>query len=245
MYRKEIQVLDCTVRDGGLINQYQFTDEFVKACYRAACESGVDWWEIGKKLEVSDHYPRAEWGAWNFCEDDDIQRVVDSYDGDQRAKIAVMYDVGRVDVSRLKPIDQTPIDMVRTACYVADIDKGIDLVRRTKDLGYATTLNIMAPSAAIERDLVEGLREINEVEEIDFLYLVDSFGSLYSEQISSYVKLYREHAPSKQLGFHGHNNQQLAFANTQQAIIDGVNLLDATVNAVSYTHLTLPTKRIV
>ena len=70
------------------------------------------------------------------------------------------------------------------------------------------------------------------MEEIDFLYLVDSFGSLYSEQITAYVKLYRKHAPSKQLGFHGHNNQQLAFANTQQSIIDGVNLLDATVNGI-------------
>ena len=152
MYREEIQVLDCTVRDGGLINQYQFTDEFVKSCYRAACESGVDWWEIGKKLEVSDQYPRDEWGAWNFCEDDDIRRVVDSYDGEQRTKVAVMYDVGRVDVSKLKPIDQSPFGMVRTACYVAEIDKGVDLVRRTKDLGYATTLNIMAPSAAIESE---------------------------------------------------------------------------------------------
>ncbi len=232
MYREEIQVLDCTVRDGGLINQYQFTDSFVQSCYRAACEAGVDWWEIGKKLEVSDQYSKAEWGCWNFCENDDIQRVVDSHDGEQRAKIAVMYDVGRVDVSKLGPRDQSPIDMVRTACYVADVDKGIDLVRRTKDLGYATTLNIMAPSAAIESDLIEGLGQVNDVEEIDFLYLVDSFGSLYSEQITAYVKLYRKHAPSKQLGFHGHNNQQLAFANTQQSIIDGVNLLDATVNGI-------------
>ena len=66
----------------------------------------------------------------------------------------------------------------------------------------------------------------------NFLYLVDSFGALYSEQITSYLGMYRKHAPSKALGFHGHNNQQLAFANTQQAIIEGVNLLDATVNGI-------------
>ncbi len=232
MYREEIQVLDCTIRDGGLINNYAFSDEFVKACYRAACDAAVDYWEVGKKLATSDEYPRDQWGKWNFCDDDDIRMVVDSHESDYRPKIAVMYDVGRVDVSQLKPIDQAPIDMVRTASYVADIDKGIDLIRRTKDLGYATTLNIMAPTAAIERDLVEGLEQVNEVEELDFLYLVDSFGALYSEQITSYVQLYRKHAPAKPLGFHGHNNQQLAFANTQQAIIDGVNLLDATVNGI-------------
>ena len=232
MYREEIQVLDCTVRDGGLINNYQFSDQFVKACYRAACDAGIDYWEIGKKLEESDQYPRDKWGPWNFCDDDDIKRVVDSHESDHRPKVAVMYDVGRVDVSALKPIDQTPFDMVRTASYVADVDKGIDLIRRTKDLGYDTTLNIMAPTAAIERDLIEGLEQVNEIEEIDFLYLVDSFGALYSEQITSYVQLYRKHAPNKPLGFHGHNNQQLAFANTQQAIIEGVNLLDATVNGI-------------
>ncbi|MBW2271054.1 MAG: nucleoid-structuring protein H-NS, partial [Deltaproteobacteria bacterium] len=134
--------------------------------------------------------------------------------------------------SLLKEIDQSPFDMIRVACYVGDIDKGVDLVKRCKSLGYETTLNVMAPSAAIESELVEGLQEINEVSELDFLYLVDSYGSLYSEQITGYVELYRKHAPNKELGFHGHNNQQLAFSNTQQAIIDDVNLLDATINGI-------------
>lgn len=232
MFRKELKVLDCTVRDGGLINQYQFTDDFVKGCYRAACDSGVDIMEIGKKLAVSAEYPVDVWGKWNFCDDDDIRRVVDSYEGRTRPDIAVMYDIGRVDVSTLKPADQTPIDMIRTACYAADVDKGIDLVKRTKDLGYATTINIMAPSAAIRTELIEGLQQVNESPEIDYLYLVDSYGAFYSEHLTDYLALYREHAPNKPLGFHGHNNQQLAFANTQQAIIDGVDLLDATINGI-------------
>ena len=232
MYRKEIKVLDCTVRDGGLINNYQFTDDFVKAVYRANCEAGVDIMEMGKKLAESDTYSRDSWGPWNFCDDDDIQRVVDSYDGEQRCLVAVMYDVGRVDVSKLQPADQSPIDMIRTASYVRDVDKGLDLVKRTKDLGYLTTLNIMAPSAAIETEVIEGLVAVEECEEVDYLYLVDSYGAFYSEQITYYLDLYRQHAPSRELGIHTHNNQQLAFANTQQAIIDGVNLLDATINGI-------------
>ena len=80
MYREEIQVLDCTVRDGGLINNYQFSESFVKSCYRAACDAGIDYWEIGKKLEESEQYPRDKWGRWNFCADDDIKMVVDSYE---------------------------------------------------------------------------------------------------------------------------------------------------------------------
>jgi len=232
MYRKEIKVLDCTIRDGGLINNYQFGLDFVKAVYGAACQAGVDYIELGKKLAESDQYTRDKWGPWNFCDDDDLKRVVDSYEIETPPAVAVMYDVGRVDVSTLKPAAEGPVDMIRTACYVLDIDKGIDLVRRTKDLGYATTLNIMAPSVAIERDLVEALEQVNETAELDFLYLVDSYGAFYSEQVTSLLALYRKHAPRKELGFHAHNNQQLAFANTQHAIIEGVNLLDATINGI-------------
>jgi len=83
-----------------------------------------------------------------------------------------------------------------------------------------------------QRDLIEALGQVNESPEVDYLYLVDSYGAFYSEQVSAYLAMYREHAPDKPLGFHGHNNQQLAFSNTQQAIIEGVNLLDATINGI-------------
>ena len=232
MYRKQIKVLDCSIRDGGLINNFRFSDDFVKAVYRAICDSGVDIMEIGKKLCVGEEYTREKYGKWNFCDEDDLKRVVESHECKNPPLLAVMYDVGRVDLSSLPPADQSVVGMVRTACYVLDIDKGLDLVKRTKDLGYQTSLNIMASSAAIEKDLIEGLEQVNETPEVDYLYLVDSFGAFYSEQVTSYLKLYKEHAPNKELGFHAHNNQQLGFSNTQQAIIDGVNLLDATINGI-------------
>ena len=232
MYREKIKVLDCTVRDGGLINNYQFKDDFVKAIYRATCDSGIDIMEIGKKLCVSDEYTREKYGKWNFCDEDDMKYIVDSHECEKPPMLAVMYDVDRVDVSALPSADQSVVGMVRTACYVADIDKGLDLVKRSKDLGYQTTINIMACSAAIETELIETLQQIDKADEVDYLYFVDSFGAFYSEQITSYLQLYKEHAPSKELGFHGHNNQQLAFSNTQQVIIDGVNLLDATINGI-------------
>ncbi len=232
MFREELKVLDCTIRDGGLINNYQFTDELVKAVYRSACDSGVDIIELGKKLAVSDEYTREKYGKWNFCDEDDLKMVIDSHESDYRPLIAVMFDVGRVDTNALQQADQSPIDMVRTACYVADTEKGIDLAKRSKDLGYQTTINIMAPSAAIRSDLKEALDEVSKADEVDYLYLVDSYGAYYSEQVTDYLNLYKEHCPNKELGFHAHNNQQLAFSNTQQAIIDGVNLLDATINGI-------------
>ena len=181
---------------------------------------------------MSNEYTRKKYGKWNFCDDSDIKMVLDSCESEFRPLIAVMFDVGRVNVKSLKPCDQSPVDMVRVACYVPDIDKGIDLAKQSKDLGYQTTINIMAVSAAIESELIEALEQVNQAPEIDYLYFVDSFGAFYSEQITYYLNLYKKHAPDKELGFHGHNNQQLAFANTQQAIIEGVNLLDATINGI-------------
>jgi len=90
----------------------------------------------------------------------------------------------------------------------------------------------MAPSAAIESDLIEALQQVENSPEVDYLYFVDSYGAFYSEQITAYLNMFKQYAPSKELGFHGHNNQQLAFSNTQQCIIEGVNLLDATVNGI-------------
>jgi 4-hydroxy 2-oxovalerate aldolase len=232
VFREEIKVLDCTIRDGGLINNYHFTDDLVKATYRAACDSGVDIVELGKKLAESDEYTREKYGRWNFCDDDDLKRVIDAHDSEHRPLIAVMYDVGRADVNALQPRDQSPFDMVRTASYVADIDKGLDLCKRSKDQGYLTTINIMACSAVPHADLIEALQQVNITKEVDYLYLVDSYGAFYSEQVTSFLELYKKHAPDKELGFHAHNNQQLAFSNTQQAIIDGVNLLDATINGI-------------
>ncbi|HOW27192.1 MAG TPA: aldolase catalytic domain-containing protein [Elusimicrobiota bacterium] len=232
MFRKEIKVLDCTIRDGGLINNYQFSDDFVKAVYRAICEAGVDFIELGKKLSESAEYSRSKFGPWNFCDDDILKRIVDSHDCKVRPAIAVMFDVGRVDISSLKDKKDSPVDMIRTACYVPQIDKGLDLVKRSKDKGYRTSLNIMAVSAAIESELIEALEEVAKVPEVDYLYLVDSYGAFYSEQVSYYLNLYSKYVPKEKLGFHGHNNIQLGYSNTQQAIIDGVNLLDATINGI-------------
>lgn len=232
MFREKIKVLDCTIRDGGLINNYQFSDEFVKAIYQTACKSNVDIFEIGKKLCESNEYTREKYGKWNFCDEDDIKQVVQSCECENPPLLAVMFDVGRVNLSTLLSADQSVIGMIRTACYVPDIDKGLDLAKRSKDLGYETTINIMASSAAIESELIEALQQVNNTPEVDYLYLVDSYGAFYSEQVSDYLELYRKNAPDKELGFHAHNNQQLAFANTQQAIIEGVNLLDATVNGM-------------
>ena len=74
MYRKEIKVVDCTIRDGGLMNNWHFSDDFVKSVYNACVEAGIDYMEIGYKSSRKMFSPK-EFGRWKFCDDDDIRKI--------------------------------------------------------------------------------------------------------------------------------------------------------------------------
>lgn len=225
MFRPQIKVLDCTVRDGGLINKWQFTDDFVRRIFYALSRAGVDYMEIGYKSSER-YFSREENGAWKFCSEDDLKRVVG--DLDTKMKLSAMADIGRIDPEDIPPKNESVLDMIRVACYVKEVDKGISLAHHCMEKGYETTINLMAVSKVLERDLDEALDDLAK-SQVPVVYLVDSFGAMYSEQIHFLAKKYMEALPGKELGIHTHNNQQLAFANTIEGIIAGINRLDATL----------------
>ena len=225
MYRPQIRVLDCTIRDGGLINKWQFSNEIVKKVFLALSESGVDYMEMGYKSSEK-YFSRAEHGAWKFCTEEDIKRIVG--EADTKMKLSAMADIGRIDSEDIPHKKDSILDMIRVACYTKEIDKGIALAHECLNKGYEATINLMAVSKVLEKDLDEALNDLSK-SDVPVVYLVDSFGSLYSEQIHFLAKKYSQALPGKELGIHTHNNQQLAFANTIEAIIAGVNRLDATL----------------
>lgn len=228
MYRKEIKVMDCTVRDGGLINDHYFTDDFVRAVYLALTKGGIDYMEMGYRSskELS---PPDKFGPWKYCDDDKIREVIDGIESD--IKISVMVDSYRVKEQQFLPADESPVDMFRAATYVKYIDSAIELINKCHDLGYETTCNIMAVSTEIEPDIIEALDQLAK-SKVDIVYVVDSFGAMYSEQIQYLVKLYTEHLPGKTIGIHCHNQQQLAFGNTIEAIIHNANFVDGSLYGI-------------
>ncbi|MEJ2683583.1 MAG: aldolase catalytic domain-containing protein [Candidatus Sulfobium sp.] len=225
MFRPQIKVLDCTVRDGGLINKWQFSDDFVRKVFLALSKAGVDYMEIGYKSSEK-YFSRQENGAWKFCAEEDLRKIVG--DDDRSLKLSAMADVGRIDHDDIPHKRDSVLDMIRVACYVKEVDKAISLAHDCIDKGYETTINLMAVSKVLERDLDEALDDLSK-SDVPAVYIVDSFGAMYSEQIHSLAKKYFEALPGKDLGIHTHNNQQLAFANTIEAIIAGVNRIDATL----------------
>ncbi len=228
MFRKEIKVIDCTVRDGGLMNKWQFDDKFVRDVYQALTKAGVDYMEIGY-LSSESAFDRKEYGPWRFCAEKDLQRIIG--DEEKKIKLSAMADIGRIEHDDIPPKSESSLDMVRVACYVHQIDAAIDLAHHCKQKGYETTINLMAVSTVGLRDLNEALEDLNK-SEVPIIYLVDSFGAFYSEDIDTLAAKYFERMPGKTIGIHCHNNQQLAFANTIAAIINGVNFLDATLYGI-------------
>lgn len=225
MFRKEIKVLDCTVRDGGLMNKWQFSKDFVKGVYNACVQAGVDYMEIGY-ISSEDQFPRSEYGTWKFCAEDDIREIVG--ENKTNTKLSVMADIGRIKFDDIRPKSESVIDLFRVACYDYQIDKAIELAHHVMDKGYEATINLMAVSKVSNRALDQVLEDISK-SRVGTFYLVDSFGSLYSEDIHNLVNKYIAALPGKTIGFHGHNNTQLAFANTIESIIGGANMLDATI----------------
>jgi len=228
MFRPEIKVIDCTVRDGGLMNKWQFDDNFVRMVYNALTEAGVDYMEIGY-LSSESAFSRDEYGPWKFCAEKDLKRIIGNKE--KQIKLSAMADIGRIEYDDIRPRGESSLDMIRVACYVHQIDKAINLAHHCMDKGYETTINLMAVSTVGLRELEEALDDLAK-SRVPIIYLVDSFGAFYSEDIDVLAKKYMTSLPGKTIGIHAHNNQQLAFANTIAAIINGINYLDATLYGI-------------
>lgn len=230
-YRPEIRIMDCTIRDGGLINDHQFEDGFVKAVYQTCVAAGIDAMEFGYKADKKIFAP-SQHGKWKYCDEDELRAIVD--DNPTDLQIAVMADAERTDYhTDILPKSESVIDIVRVATYVHQIPTALDMVKDAHDKGYRVTVNLMAVSTVQERELGEALELICN-SPICAVFIVDSFGAYYSEQIRALTLEFLKVTEGKsiEVGIHAHNNQMLAYANTLEALIVGANRLDATINGM-------------
>lgn len=230
-YRPELKVLDCTIRDGGLINNHQFTDEVVRAVYQTCIEAGIDCMEIGYKNSAR-LFPKDDFGDWRHCDEEDMRRIVGDHDSKATGlKLSAMADASKSDwKDKIGPSDESVLDMIRVAFYAHQVSEAVEMIHHCHDMGYETMANLMAVSILKESEIDTVLEQIAPTP-AGTMVIVDSFGYLYREQID---KLYHRYSKAmegtgKEIGIHAHNNMQLGFANTLEAIILGSNRADATM----------------
>ena len=230
-YRPELKVLDCTIRDGGLVNNHQFSDDVVRAVYDTCLAAGIDYMEIGYKNSPR-LFPQQEFGPWKFCDEEDLNRVVGGHDDEATGlKLTAMADAGKSDwKEQIVPRSESVLDMVRVAFYAHQVSEAVQMIEHAHSLGYETAANLMAVSGITETEIDTVLDAIAP-SPAGTMVIVDSFGHLYREQIDMLYKKYAKamEGTGKEIGMHAHNNMQLAFANTIEAIILGANRVDATM----------------
>lgn len=226
-YRSSIKVVDATLRDGGLVNDFYFAPDFAKLLYEANVRAGVDYMEFGYKADKT-QFDVNKFGPSKFCDDDYIRSIVG--DGERKVKVAVMADVGRCNYKEdIHDSKEAPIDLVRVATYLHQMPTAIDMIEDAHKKGFETSCNIMALSTGQENDIKAAL-DMAGRSPVDVIYIVDSYGSIYPEEMARVCDMFGEFAAkyNKKLGIHAHDNQKLAFANTIECIGDGVDFLDAT-----------------
>src|ERR1700690_1170410 len=149
-FRPEIKVLDCTIRDGGLMNNHHFDDKILKVVYDTCLAAGVDYMELGYKSSRKG-IKQGEHGRWKYCQEDDLRRIV----GDNKTdlKLCVMADAERCNYHEDILLKKDSVASgIRVATHITQIPTALDMVKDAHDKGYETTVNLMAASVIPDRE---------------------------------------------------------------------------------------------
>jgi len=233
---RNFEILDCTIRDGGYINNWEFDMKLVREIYRVLSKSGVHYIEIGYRGTEKYFNPK-EFGRWRFSREKDIREAVGGIAG---AKLAVMADFGKVDLQDFPNSKESIVELVRLAVNKDQLKGAVSFLDKLKDKGYKVSLNLMGYS---NYSITQQNRMIKMLKgsDIDYLYVVDSYGSLFPSQIRPLFKPLMESLRMK-IGFHPHNSLQMALANTLEAIRCGVHIVDSTIYGMGRAAGNLPTE---
>lgn len=228
---KSLKVIDCTFRDGGYYNDWDFEPRTVQRYLRAMDAAGVDYIEIGFRAYASEAKymgPFAYSPEWYFKE----------FELPHRAKIGVManakdlINLGSPDSQRMKdlfrPSGMTPVKLVRIASHFSEVDAVAPFVAKLKSLGYAVGFNLMQSAGRPESELKAVGLKIASWGSVDSLYFADSLGNMTPDEVRSTVTALKT-GWKGDLGIHAHDNKGLALINTLTAIECGVTWVDSTV----------------
>lgn len=221
-----MKILDCTFRDGGYYTNWDFSDSIVETYCDAIAGLPVDTIEIGYRSKPLKGYN----GKYFHCPDFVIDNLRSRLPGKSLAVMLNEKDcTPEVVRSLIAPI-QGRVDVIRFAVDPERLGNMPALLAVCKELGFATATNLMY--ASNYRDNVEGLiSAVSGLTDCDFLNLVDSYGGLYPHEVSRMVGALKSEI-SCELGYHGHDNMELAFANALAAVEAGATWLDATVTGM-------------
>lgn len=232
MANDQIFFLDCTLRDGGYYNAWDFSPELIHQYLDAMQAAGVDVVELGFRTLENQGFQ----GPCAFTTDDFIRSLTVP----PGLTIGVMVNakelIGSASqqqvLQHLFPVHATesPVDLVRIACHAHEFDNALAAVGWLKGRGYKVGLNLMQVAAQTE-DSIKVMARQAKACPVDVLYFADSMGSMTPKQVAQIIQWFRSKWDGA-MGIHTHDNRGLALANTLRALDEGVTWVDSTVTGM-------------
>jgi 4-hydroxy 2-oxovalerate aldolase len=232
-----IKLLDCTLRDGGYYNNWDFSSDLIKDYLEAMVSIQADYVEIGFRFTKNNDFK----GGCAFSTDSYIESL--NIPKALTNKIGVMVngsdilslgnstkDVHKILNELFEPKNQSPVSLVRIACHLHEFKHCLPAATWLKKKGYKVGFNLMQINNKNEEKIVELLKLAN-THPIDVLYFADSIGGLNTQQITTIVNTFKNNWCGA-IGIHAHDSMGNAVNNSMQAVNDGVSWVDCTVTGM-------------
>jgi len=227
---KKIKILDCTLRDGGYYNKWDFDNSLVRKYLHAINDANVDIIELGLR-----NFPQDEFlGAFAYTTDNYISTL----NIDKSISVGVMIDASSILSSNLSIEDainslfqakeKSRVDLVRIATHFNCIEQCKEIAEALKKLGYMVGLNLMQPHAIANQELSKAAELIQRWNVVDVLYFADSLGGMNGSDVARILSALKS-GWKGDIGFHAHNNKGLAVSNILTAIEYGAIWIDSTI----------------
>ncbi|WP_366294241.1 aldolase [Paenibacillus sp. AN1007] len=231
-----IQLIDCTLRDGGNLNQWQFSDMSIRQIIEGLDRARTDYIELGY-LGGSGSNPSKQAGKTFDC----TPEFLDELPQTSHAKKAIMVVPSVCSLEQLLKLNPNTVSLVRVASYPQDIAYAMPYIEALKKRGFQAAMNLMAASytepVQAAQIAVEAARH-----GADVFYIADSFGSMTPGSVREYISVLKQ-STDCDVGFHGHNNLGLAFANALEAVRAGAVFVDTSLCGMARGAGNLPTEQ--
>lgn len=205
----KINVLDCTLRDGGYCNNWEFGETNIKEIINRLIESDIDIIECGfltNRVEKNQDISK-------YQSLDDISHFISKKC--KNKMFVVLMNWNEYDIANLSDSNQTLIDGIRVAFHKKDLWQGLNVCKEIKEKGYKVFVQAMASLSYSDHEFLDLIEEVNAIQPYAF-YIADSFGVMKRKSLMRMVYMVEKNlSKNVWLGFHSHNNLQLAYANAQ------------------------------
>ena len=206
----DIKLLDCTLRDGGYVNSWNWGFAAAKDIIASLTRAGTDIVEVGFLRNVDGYNPDVT--VCNTIEE--LNRLLPAHTGSTMYSGMAMRS--NYDIAKLSPYEGHGIEMLRITAHDYDIHEGMDFAREVKARGYKLSINPINIMGYADKDLLWILDQVNEIHPYQFS-IVDTFGSMRRRDLERIVSLVDHNlAPDIRVGLHLHENMALSFCLAQE-----------------------------